>query len=548
MMDKDGTASDRWQRDLTRLAGRRFDALIVGGGINGAGLARDLALRGLQVALVEKGDFASGTSSTSTKLIHGGLRYLETYSFHLVFESQRERRTLQHIAPHLVRPLSFLIPVYRDDPRPLWMIRAGLTLYDLLALFRNTHHHSILSAQEALRREPVLQDAGLVGVARYWDCRMDDARLCLENVLAAVEAGAEAVNYAEVVELLKREGRTCGALVRDRESGAELEVEAEVVVNTAGPWLDKVCALDGDTDRKLRPTRGTHIVVPRISRGGEALYLSSKSDARLFFVVPWGDYSLVGTTDVDYAGDPDTVTPTEDDIDYLLAEAGRHLRDHPLRRQDVLAAFAGLRPLVAEESVKASRVSREHRIFVSSSGLISVGGGKYTTYRSMAAEMADLVVRRLGRGQTDCRTDRLPLPGGQTGDFDRYVQDRLAALCGRSGLSPRVIERLLGLYGSRIDQVLALGRREPGLLEPVSPGSELLGVQVAYAADFELARTVEDVLRRRSSLALEEGCGLAEAEAVADLLGERLQAATTQRQEWLRHYRRVTHGQGKERA
>ena len=542
MKDRGEFTSVPVRRDLARLGGRRFDALIIGGGINGAGLARDLALRGLQVALVEKSDFASGTSSTSTKLIHGGLRYLETYNFHLVFESQRERRTLQHIAPHLVRPLSFLIPVYRGDPRPLWMIRAGLTLYDLLALFRNTHRHSILSARAALRQEPVLQDAGLVGVARYWDCRMDDARLCLENVLAAVEAGAEVANYAEVVALIKREGRTCGALVRDRECGTELEVEAEVVVNTAGPWLDRVCALDGDTDRKLRPTRGTHIVVPRISRGGEALYLSSKSDARLFFVVPWGEYSLVGTTDVDYAGDPDAVTPTEEDIDYLLAESGRHLRDHRLQRQDVLAAFAGLRPLVAEEAVRASRVSREHRIFVSPSGLISVGGGKYTTYRSMAAEIADLVVRRLGRGQVDCRTDHLPLPGGHTGDFDAYVQDRLAALCGRSGLSPRVMEHLLGIYGSRIDQVLELGRREPGLLQPVSPGSALLRVQVAYAADFELARTLEDVLRRRSNLALEEGRGLAEAEAVAELLGDRLQVPAPRRQEWLRHYRSVTQG------
>ncbi len=531
------TSNTRTLRDFDRLAAERFDTLIIGGGINGAGLARDLALRGLKVALVEKGDFASGTSSASTKLVHGGLRYLETFAFHLVFEACRERRTLQNIAPHLVRPLPFFIPVYRDDPRALLTIRAGLTLYDLLALFRNTHRHEILSAAEALRQEPVLQESGLVGVARYWDCRMDDARLCLENILAAVEAGAVMLNYAEAVGLITREGRTCGARVRDGESGREVAVEAEVVVNAAGPWLDRVCALDGDRQTKLRPTRGTHILVPRISRGEEALYLSSKRDARLFFVIPWGGYSMIGTTDVDFSDDPDTVRPTEEDIAYLLAEAGRHLRDYHLERKDVLAAFSGLRPLVAEEAVGASRVSREHRIFTSASGLVSIGGGKYTTYRSVAEQVADLVVRRLGRGARTCLTARQPLPGGDTGDFTLYVRERLPALCGRCGLSPRQLDGLLNLYGSRTEQVLELARQEPELLEPVVPGSDLLAVQVAYAADFELARTPEDVLRRRTPLAIGAGRGLAEVEAVAQLLARRLQVPQPQYQAWVSAYR-----------
>jgi glycerol-3-phosphate dehydrogenase len=516
---------------------RRQDVLVIGGGINGAGIARDLALRGLRVALVEKGDFASGTSSASTKLVHGGVRYLERFDFHLVFEACRERRILQTIAPHLVRPLAFFIPVYREDPRSLRTIRAGMTLYDLLALFRNTHRHSILAEGAAAEREPALREEGLVGVALYWDCRMDDARLCLENVLAAVEAGADAANYLEVTELLHRSGRVSGARLLDRESGEELEVEAEVVVNAAGPWLDRICALDGDQGAKLRPTRGTHILVPRINRGGEALYLTAGRDDRLFFVIPWGDLSLVGTTDVDFSGDPDTVAPTGEDVDYLLAEAARHLRVPELGRADVVASFAGLRPLVAEEGRRrASRVSREHRIFQPASGLLSVGGGKYTTYRAVAAEVAALVADRLDRGKGRSLTHRVPLPGGVTGDFAAFMRREVTALSGGFGLPSADLVRLLNCYGSRTGRLLSLLKEDPELSRPVVEGSPLLAVQVAYATDFEMARTPEDVLRRRSPLALERGRGRREVEAVASLMARRLNKTDECRDQWCRDY------------
>ena len=519
-------------RDLRPFTERSHDVLIIGGGINGAGIARDLAMRGLRVALVEKGDFASGASSASTKLIHGGVRYLERFAFRLVFEACRERRILQSIAPHLVRPIPFFIPVYSSDPRSLTAIRAGMSLYDLLAMFRNTHPHRILSAEEALRQEPALRQEGLNGVALYWDCRMDDARLCLENILAARELGADIANYLEVTGLIKSAGRVRGARVFDRETGQELEVTAEVVVNTTGPWLDRLCSLDGEVTKKLRPTRGTHILVPRINRGEEALYLTAGRDDRLFFVIPWGELSMVGTTDVDDRGDPDLVAPTEADIEYLLSETAGHLRGQVPTRADVVAAFAGQRPLVAESPGAASKVSREHRLFESASGLLSIGGGKYTTYRAVAAEVAERVTERLGNGKGRTLTHRIPLPGGATGNFASYLHREVRILSAEYGLAPAVLAGLLSLYGSRTARLLALLRENPALARPVVEDSPLLAVQVAYATDFEMARTPEDVLRRRTPLALQKGRGLRELEAVAALMSQRLQLSA----EWLRHW------------
>jgi len=527
------------QRDPQRLTARRFDALIIGGGINGAGTARDLAMRGLRVALVEKGDFASGTSSASTKLIHGGLRYLENYDFKLVFESCRERRILQKIAPHLVRPLPFFIPVYRDDPRPLWMVRGGLTLYDLLALFRNTHPHRALGREKAVSQEPALRSEGLSGVAQYWDCRTDDARLCLENVLAAAESGAVTLNYMEARALKSLpDGWKVGLI--DRETGEELEAEARVVVNAAGPWLDRVCALAEPVraEKKLRLTRGTHVLLPRINRGNEALYLTAGRDDRLFFVLPWGDLSLVGTTDVDFTGSPDEVRPVSEDIDYLLEESARHLRDIHFERSDVVASFAGLRPLLAAEGVRASKASREHSIFSDAPGLLSIGGGKYTTYRAVAEELAAEVAERVRRGRRPSLTHRIPLPGGATGNFDSFLHRNVLALSGEYGLPPATLEYLLGQYGSRTRSLLSLLDHEPDLIHPVADGSALLKVQVAYAVDCELARTPEDVLRRRTSLALNRGRGLKELEGVAGLMAERLGAPPECRQDWIETYHR----------
>jgi len=530
-------------RDLERLQERTFDVLIIGGGINGAGLARDLALRGLSVLLAEKGDFASGTSSASTKLVHGGLRYLENFDFALVFEACRERAVLRKIAPHLVEPQPFFIPVYKDDPRPLWMVRAGLLLYDLLAMFRNAGRHRILSAAQALLRAPVLQPEGLTGVARYWDCRMDDARLCLENVIAAREAGAVVENYLELEALNYRQGQIAGGRLRDLESGRTVEVAARCVVNATGPWLDRVRALDGAREGLLRPTRGTHILVPRIGRCDEALYLTAGSDERMFFVIPWGELSLVGTTDVDFADEPDRVAPTEEDIAYLLAECRRHLRDVTLTRDQVVAAFAGLRPLIAEEAASASKVSREHRVVVSPSGLISIGGGKYTTYRAVAEELAELVTKRLGSESRPCLTARLPLPGAEGAGKGFGHHRHWKMIRARDGLTPGQLEQLAGVYGTRVSRLLALLDGDPELAAPVCKGSALLRVQVVYGVVHELARTPEDILRRRTSLALQAGQGLEELKSVSEQVARLLRADPACCTRWQEDYRqRVTAG------
>jgi len=524
------------QRDLQSWANRPCDVLLIGGGINGAGIARDLALRGLNVVLVERDDFGSGTSSASTKLVHGGLRYLENRDFSLVFESCRERRILQDIAPHLVGPLPFFIPVYAGDPRPLWMIRLGMWVYDLLALFRNNRHHQILSADKATRLEPALHREGLQGVARYWDCRMDDARLCLENVLAAREAGARVVNYCQAIALKKHRGRLGSALLRDTESGQEFELHARCIVNATGPWLDRVAALAGEKKSRLRPTRGTHIVVQRLNHGDEALYMTAGRDNRLFFVVPWGNFSLIGTTDTPDDSEPSQVTPSLDDIDYLLTEAARHLKLPRLGRSDIIAAFSGLRPLIAEDQEKAGKISREHRIFIDSSGLISVGGGKYTTYRSLAAEVSDTVCARLGRKNEPALTGKIPLPGGVTGRFDSFLRRTLPGLCKRLDLEDGQGEQLLRRYGSRINQLEPFLASRQDWAKPVVPGSSLLAGEIPFAVRLEFARTPWDILRRRTPLALEAGNGLNELSALAALMADELSASAEQMELWQNEY------------
>lgn len=507
-------------RGFDQLGAQRLDALIIGGGITGAGVARDLALRGVKIALVDQGDFASGTSSGSTKLIHGGLRYLEQFDFGLVFEACRERRILRQIAPHLVRPQPLMIPLYRGARRPKILVHAGMLLYDLLAMFRNTHHHQILSASETLRRQPLLGERGLTGAALYWDCRMDDARLCLENVIAAREAGAVTVNYARVTGLLHRAGRVAGATVEDCETGTTLDVEARVVINAGGPWLDRVGAMSPHWIPRLRPTRGSHLLVPRLAGGAEALYLSIDRDDRMFFIIPWGELSLIGTTDLDDSNPPEEVAVTAAEIEYLLAETARYLPGTALSADDVVSTFAGIRPLLAGRTGQASAASREHALFETPDGLIAIGGGKYTTYRAMAAETADRVMLRLGRPRGRAQTGRLPLPGGGAA-WDEALRTPSASVH-RHGVTTDILQRLTDRYGARTLHLLSLLDREPELATPLVPGIDLLGVEVAYAADFEMARTPEDVLRRRSSLALWPGHGSAVVAPVADLLGRRL--------------------------
>jgi glycerol-3-phosphate dehydrogenase len=460
------------RRDLARLEGREFDVLVVGGGINGAGVARDAAMRGLSVALVEQADFASGTSSRSSKLVHGGVRYLEQGDFRLVRQASRERSILLRIAPHLVRPLPFLIPIYQDDRYGPTAIRLGMWLYDALALFRNQRLHRMLSAARAVRAEPGLKADKLRGAALYWDAQMDDARLCLANVESASRHDAVVANYVKVEELSKTAGRVRGARARDLLTARELDIAARYVVNAAGPWLDSVRSLDGASRPAVRLSKGTHIFVPRLTRRF-AITIPS-ADGRVVFVIPWGDMSLLGTTDTEFSGDPSCAQPSTDEVAYILGEVRRIVPGHGLQPPDVIAAFSGVRSLARDEGMSTARVSREHHIEVSPSGLVSLAGGKYTTYRDVARQVVDLMSDR------PCTTQMEALPRSEDTD----------------GLEARV------------------------------------GQAVAQ----EMAVTLGDVMRRRTQWAFEGRQGLARAERVSHVMAGLLGWSEREREDQVRAY------------
>ncbi|MFZ5875953.1 MAG: FAD-dependent oxidoreductase [Nitrospirota bacterium] len=470
-----------------------FDLIVIGGGIVGSWVAYDAAQRGLRVALFEQGDLASGTSSRTSKLIHGGLRYLEQGEFRLVAEGTRERAVWMRIAPHLVRPLPFLFPLYRGAGRSPWMVRLGMTLYDVLSWYRNVEPHRMLSAMEAKRLEPSLRDATLVGAARFFDAQMDDARACLEVGLAAAAAGARIETGARVEGVLRRDGRVIGVRVGAR------DVFARVVVNAAGPWLDRVSAMAGGPARRIRMTRGAHLVLPPLLRE-HALVLAAGRDGRVFFVIPWRGYTLVGTTDVDYSGDPSAVTCSDEERRYLLDETRKALPGAVIRDPDVLAEFAGVRPLAYAEGGSASAVSREDLVAEDPNGVVSIAGGKFTTARAVAERVVTRIAARLGRRDlAPCRTATAPLAGGHPvpADHARAWRGRALGL----GLSDAQFDALFAMYGSRFDMALDLMARRGtgGRLHPDLPW---VGAQVDFAVEHEMARTVEDVLRRRLPIAL----------------------------------------------
>lgn len=398
------------RRDLQALANQAFDLLVIGGGITGAGIARDAALRGLRVALVEKADFASGTSSRSTKLIHGGFRYLEQGAFGLVHEACRERRILQDIAPQLVKPVAFLLVVYDGDARPLWKVRLGMTLYDLLAAYRNPGRHETLAADRARKLEPALAVAGLRGAVKFYDCQEDDARFCMANILQAADCGAVCANYCEVTGFDRQEDRIVATRVRDVIGGAAFVIRARVVVNAAGPWVeqvDQLAPLPG-TPLRLSVTKGVHLVVPRLT-SQFGLFFQARRDRRLIFIVPWLEGSIIGSTDTDFRGDPAAAATDDADIEYLLGEVNTLLPGRNLTPAAIVTTFAGVRPLLASGSDPSAR-SREHQIQQRGTNLLSIAGGKYTTYRSMAAEAVEAVGRCLDVRLPGCLTATTPLP------------------------------------------------------------------------------------------------------------------------------------------
>jgi glycerol-3-phosphate dehydrogenase len=518
---------------LRTLASEAFDVLIIGGGITGAGSARDAALRGLRVALVERDDFASGTSSRSSRLIHGGVRYLEHGHLGLVFESSIERMRLLRLAPHLVRPLAFTWPVYKGARIPRWKLNAGLMLYDALALFRNVKAHRSLNSRQVLTSEPRLRPDGLTGGACYYDAATDDARLTFANALGASEAGAVVLNHASVRQLVLEEGKARGAVIVDHLSGQEITVRARVLVNATGPWSDEIRKLDTPRETPaVRGSKGVHVAVPRERLGNrEALTLLSPVDGRVMFVLPADKHTIIGTTETSTRAHPAEVRASEADVQYLLASANAFFPDAQLVRSDVVSAWAGIRPLVAKgygQKGSAGSASREHVIDFSPSGVIAISGGKLTTYRVMARDVVNAVERRLEAAHRKPVTETLPLPGGELRSVDAELQVALPEI-GHADVALHFVRA----YGSRWRQVWALTRQDASLARPLVEGLPYLRAEAAYGASHEFVHTLADLLIRRLKVAFEtRDQGAEAARAAAEVLAPRLgwDSAETQRQ------------------
>jgi glycerol-3-phosphate dehydrogenase len=492
---------------LGSVHGKTFDVAIIGGGMAGAGIARDAALRGYRTLLLERRDFAYGTTSRSSKLIHGGLRYLEFYDFGLVRESLRERERLARLAPHLIRPLPFVIPVYRGAKRGMIMIRVGMTLYDLLTPGKRTEHYRTMSRDGTLHLEPHLNPADLLGSGYYFDdLLLLPERLCLENVLSAQRWGATVYNYAEVTGLKHRAPSAGGdgweVEVRSGLTGEGATVTARVVVNAAGPWADQLRQLARvDQGRRcLRTTKGIHLLLPRIT--DHAVYIATKRDERMFFVIPWRGFSLVGTTDTDFEGDLDHLAATRDEVQYLLAEAQRVFPSARVREEDIFYTYSGVRPLAFEEGRSASAVSRQHKVISEGEGgsFLSITGTKLTCYRSLAEEAVDRVGRLLGR-PSRCRTHLLALDGS---DVEETIAVHLWAdvsnLSRRTGLDPDQIQNLLAIYGRRYTTVLQIAERVPELKERLCKQNPDIRAQLLYAVGHEMTETLRDFLLHRTAI------------------------------------------------
>ena len=516
--------------NLERMRGDIFDLAIVGGGITGAGVALDAVSRGLHVALIEKRDFASGTSSRSSKLIHGGLRYLEHFELSLVRESLHERAVLSRIAPHLSKPLEFLVPVYNSTERsPLGSnklrLSLGLSLYDLLAGRRNVGSHRWLSPQAALKLSPRLDPQGLRGAFVYYDCLTDDARLVIEVIKTAAAGGAAVANYVSAIGLTRDAGGVYVVRIDEEIGSTSLELRARLVVNATGVWSDEVARLsDARASKRLRPSKGIHIVVPSEKlQNGAAVLIPSLGEGRFLFVIPWHGRTVIGTTDTDYEGSLDNPTAETDEIERVVQSAARAFPEARLSSADVISTFAGLRPLINSGGQSTKELSRKEEIFEDALGLITITGGKLTTWRRMAERVVDFACRRLndaegnGKELRHSLTEKIELTGrpasGDSHDEGQRVAAELSA-------DPGTVEHLMATYGGNYRVLLKLAQEDPTLHRVLVDGLPHIEAEVIYAAQYEMALTVEDFLSRRTRIdLLAPDHGHSCAERVANRIG-----------------------------
>lgn len=475
-----------------------YDLVVIGGGINGAAIARDAALRGLSVCLLEKEDFCVGASSKTSKLAHGGLRYLEQFNFSLVRESLKERDILFKNAPHLVQPLPFLVPVYIDSPHYLTTLRIGLFLYDFMSGSAGLPKHRKLNRDEVIKAFPEIKKDGLKGGCLYYDGQMNDIRLVMENILSAETAGAVVYNYARVDSLIYLDEKIAGVAFTDLESGEKGKIYGRRIVNATGAWTSQIDEGREGTDKVvLAPTKGVHIVVPEVN-AGTSLLLNAPQDGRVFFVTPWEGKTLIGTTDTYYNENPDHLSVLEEDKNYLLTAYNAYFPEAKLMSASIITSFAGLRPLVLQKGSAPSEVDREHEISMGKDNLITIAGGKYTTHRAVAEEVVDRVIASLpdAKKYEKCVTKESALPGAESS----VSEDQIRKLLLERGLSDEVILHLIANYGKRSLVVADYLLLDPSGINRISPSQPYLLGEIDYCIHMEHARHLADWYFRRSTL------------------------------------------------
>ena len=505
------------------LSQTNWDVIIIGAGINGTGIARDAAMRGLKVLLLEKEDISSGTSAWSSRLVHGGLRYLEYLEISLVRESLSERERLLKNAPHLVKPLQFAIPFYKQNRRGPLLFRMGMLAYDVLSFDKSLDHHHVLNNKQVFEKIGAINPDGLRGAAMYFDCQSEYAeRLSVENALSAQEHGAVVINYAKVNRFVLEGNTVRGVEFTDLLEQKSYTVQAPVVINVGGPWVDEVLKGIGKPIKRLiGGTKGSHFVIdPFPGAPKTAIYYEARSDGRAIMVLPWTGRYLIGSTDLYYKDDLDYVRMDDDELDYLVKETNILFPSANLTPEKILYSYSGIRPLPYVEGKSTAAVTRRHIIYDHSpevKGLISIVGGKLTTFRNLAEQSVDLVYKKLGKPSPSCSTHNLPLPGADR-NFEAFRRQFLA----QSGLPDDIARHLVDVYGIRAEEVLDLADRTPELKNRLSPTDPTIGAEVVFAFEKEMAETINDVFLRRSMTAYNSQVGFDALAPAAELAGRHL--------------------------
>lgn len=533
-------------QNIEKLRTEQFDVLIIGGGITGAGAAWESVLRGYATALIEKADFAAGTSTKSSKLVHGGFRYLQYGQIGLVREAVRERQRLMRIAPHLVRPRRCVVPFYKDSPVGPTVVNIGLWLYDLLAFSRNIEWHRMVPAETVLAIQPELRSADLVKGAEYSDCVADDYRLVISTLLSAAEQGATIANYVRADSLPPDSNQHEGVTVVDELTQERFQIRSRVVINATGPWTDEVRhALFHKVNKIVRTTKGIHLIVRRSSLPLNRIFMVfSPRDNRPLLSIPWRDFVILGTTDTDYTGDPDCVPTEVSDVDYLLEAFNHYFPTARLDYNDIVSTYAGLRPLIYEEGKRAQDVTREYDIIETPENFFTIIGGKLTTFLSMGAHVLDIVGKRLRKRfavspkPQPKQFKQLPLFGGDIADYDSFFHEWRTRLCSEYGIGAESATHLIETYGSNIDRVLCAMSEEKDGTERIIPSLPYLWGELYYSINHEMCLALDDFLIRRTHIfSLDPDHGQSVHEEIADRMRHYLSLSETQKQTQIHRYK-----------